>query len=193
MRIARWTSTSSWRETAFSRRRLGQSSAEKPGGLHRHEARLSVLEPSTPSVWSRCASSFGGRALAPVDIPRPAIMNRAWTSRASSSDRWGSKPSCFRRSRAGSRTSPTSSPGQPRSTRGGPLSTGSSSSPAKSISPRSCSLRTTGPPRMRPRRARRRRATTSCSRLGCSAARSASGVRSSSTRTVRSCRVTWSG
>ena len=91
------------------------------------------------------------------------------------------------------RTSPTSSPGRPRSTRGGPPSTGSSSSPRRSISPRSCSPRTTGPRRMRPSPARRRRATTWCSRPGCSAARSASGARSSSTRTVRSCRATCSG
>jgi hypothetical protein len=41
--------------------------------------------------------------------------------------------------------------------------------------------------------ARRRPATTWCSRPGCSAARSASGARSSSTRTVRSCRATCSG
>ena len=74
----------------------------------------------------------------------------------------------------GSRTSPTSSPGRPRSTRGGPPSTSSSSFPRRSISPRSCSPRTTGRRPMRPSPARRRRATTWCSRPGCSAARSAS-------------------
>jgi hypothetical protein len=46
------------------------------------------------------------------------------------------------------------------------------------------------PRRTRPSPARRRRATMWCARPGCSAARSASGARSSSTRTVRSCRAT---
>jgi hypothetical protein len=53
--------------------------------------------------------------------------------------------------------------------------------------------RTTGLRRMQLSPARHRRATAWCSRLGCSAARSASGARSSSTRTVRSCQATCSG
>ena len=73
------------------------------------------------------------------------------------------------------------------------LSTDLSSSPKRSISPRSCSPRTTGRRRMRPSPVRRRRATTWSSRPGCSAARSASAARSSSTRTARSCRATCSG